>query len=495
MQDTVGVDVKRHFNLWHAAGCWWNAFKVELAQHFVGNCNLTFALEHLDRHSGLVVIRGRESLGKLGGDGGVLGDHLGHDTAQGFNTQGQRCHVQQQHVLAVAAQYLALNRSTYSHCLVGVDVFAWLFAKQFLDLFLDFGHAGHAADQDHVVNIGSTYASVFQGCANRGDSALDQLFNQAFQLGAGEFDIQVLGTRRIGSHVGKVNVGLCATRELDLGFLSSFLQALQSQNVLAQVNALFLLELGNDEVDDALVKVFTTQEGVAVGREHFKLLFSVDISDFDDGNVKGAATQVVDRNLAVAFFIFVQTKSQCSCGGLVDDTFDIQACYTASVLGGLALCVIEIRGNRDHCLGNGFAQVVLSSFLHFAKHIGADLLGSQSVAAHFYPCVTVVGSRNLVRHQIDVLLHFFFGELAANQALDGIQGIAWIGHRLAFGRCANQYLAVLLVSNDGRGGTRTFCVFNNLGGVAFHDGHAAVGGSQIDSNNSSHGLLLVFSKT
>ena len=72
--------------------------QVELAKALVAGGNFTFALEHLDGHSGLVVVSGREGLRKLGRNGRVLGDHLGHHAAQGFDTQAQRRHVQQQHV-------------------------------------------------------------------------------------------------------------------------------------------------------------------------------------------------------------------------------------------------------------------------------------------------------------------------------------------------------------------------------------------------------------
>jgi len=39
------------------------------------------------------------------------------------------------------------------------------------------------------MDVGHVHASVLDGGAARGDRALDQLFNQAFQLGAGELDV------------------------------------------------------------------------------------------------------------------------------------------------------------------------------------------------------------------------------------------------------------------------------------------------------------------
>ncbi len=124
VQDTVGVDVESHLNLRHATRCGRDAFQVELAQSLVARGHFALALEHLDGHGRLVVVGRGEGLGELGGDGGVLGDHLGHDAAQGFDAQGQRGHVQQQHVGAVTGQHLALHGSAHGHGFVGVHVLA-----------------------------------------------------------------------------------------------------------------------------------------------------------------------------------------------------------------------------------------------------------------------------------------------------------------------------------------------------------------------------------
>src|SRR5690606_15401861 len=149
--------------------------------------------------------------------------------------------------------------------------------------------------------------------------------------------------------------------QFDLGFFSGLFQALQGQHVFGQINAAFFLELVDDVVDDALVKVFATQEGVTVGGEHFKLLLTVDIGDFDDGHVKRTATQVVHSDLAITLVSLVQTESQ-SCGGrLVDDALDFQTGNAACVLGCLTLAVVKVSRHGNHGLGYFFAQVVFGS--------------------------------------------------------------------------------------------------------------------------------------
>jgi hypothetical protein len=114
----------------------------------------------------------------------------------------------------------------------------------------------------------------------------------------------------------------------------------------------------------------------------------------------------------------------------------------------------------------------------------------QLLVAHADPGVAVVGLDDLVRHQADVLLDFFFVELAADQALDGEQGVFRVGDGLAFGRRADEDLAVFLVGDDRRRGTSAFGIFDDLRLTAFHDRHAGVGGAQVDTDDFAHNIFL-----
>ena len=235
---------------------------------------------------------------------------------------------------------------------------------------------------------------------------------------------------------------------------------------------MLLLELGNDVLDDALVEVLAAEECVAVGGQHFELLLAIDIGDLDDRHVEGAATQVIDGNLAVALFVLVEAEGECCRCWLIDDALDIQPGDAASVLRRLTLRVVEVCGHGDDGFGDRFAQIVLGGLLHLAQDFGADLLRSDLVAAHLNPRIAVVGSSDLVGHQIDVLLHFLLGEFAADQALHRVQRVLGVGDGLTLRRGADEDLAAVLVGHDRRCGARTFAVLDHLGGVAFHDRHA-----------------------
>jgi hypothetical protein len=279
----------------------------------------------------------------------------------------QRGDVEQQHVLDFALQHAALDRGANRHGFVGVDVTARFLAEELLDLVLHLGHARHAADQDHVGEIGGLDAGILDCDAAGLDGAGDQVLDQRFVLGAGQLHGQVLRPAGVGRDVGQVEFGLLRGRQLDLGLFGSLLQALQGQHVVLQVDALFLLELGDDVVDQALVEVLAAEEGVAVGRQHFELVLAIDGGDLDDGNVEGAAAEVIHGDLAVAFLL-VHAEGECGCGRLVDDALDVEAGDAAGVLGGLALAVVEVGGHGDHGLGDFLAEVVFGGLLHLAQH-------------------------------------------------------------------------------------------------------------------------------
>jgi len=70
-------------------------------------------------------------------------------------------------------------------------------------------------------------------------------------------------------------------------------------------------------------------------------LLAVHLGDLDDGDVEGAAAQVIHRDFAVAFLL-VHAEGERSRGRLIDDALDFQPGDAAGILGGLALAVVEV---------------------------------------------------------------------------------------------------------------------------------------------------------
>jgi hypothetical protein len=65
----------------------------------------------------------------------------------------QRGHVEEQHVLHVALEHARLDRGADGDHLVRVDALVGLLAEELLHDLLDLRHAGHAADQHHLVDL------------------------------------------------------------------------------------------------------------------------------------------------------------------------------------------------------------------------------------------------------------------------------------------------------------------------------------------------------
>ena len=115
--------------------------------------------------------------------------------------------------------------------LVGVDALVRLLAEQLLHDLLDLRHAGHAADQDHFVDLGRREAGVLDRLPARLDRLLHQIVDQRLELGAGELHGQVLRTGGIRGDERQVDLGLRGGRQLDLRLLGGFLQPLQRELV------------------------------------------------------------------------------------------------------------------------------------------------------------------------------------------------------------------------------------------------------------------------
>ena len=84
-------------------------------------------------------------------------------------------------------------------------------------------------------------------------------------------------------------------------------------------------------------------------------------------------------------------------------------------------------------------------------------------------------------------------EAAADQALDAEDGVLGVGDGLPLGGLADQRL-VLRIADDGGRGARAFRVLDDAGLAAIHDGDAAVGGPEVDTDDLCHMSVLSWSR-
>ena len=219
------------------------------------------------------------------------------------------------------------------------------------------------------------------------------------------------------------------------------------------------LNCDDQPVDDALVPVVATEVVVAGGR----LDLHDAVADLQQGHVERAAAEVEDEDPLLLVGL-VQAVGQGGRGGLVDDARDVEARDLAGLLGGLALGVVEVRGDGDDRVGHRLAEVGLRVPLELAQHAGADLLGREALVVD--------------RHLEGAVAHV---------ALDRADGAVRVGDGLALGDLADEHLAVLGERDDRGGRARALGVRDHDGLAGLEDGDAGVGGTEVDADSTTHG--------
>ena len=194
IHDAVGIDVERHLDLRHAARGRRNSDQIELPKHLVIRRHFTFALENPDGHGALIVLGGREDLTLLGWNGGVSVDQSGENTAQRLDAERKRSDVEQQHVLDVALEHARLDSRAHRDHLVGIDALVRLLPEQLLHDLLHSWHPGHAADQDHLVDLGRGETCILERQPTGLDGLLHKVVHERLELCPGKFHREVLGT-------------------------------------------------------------------------------------------------------------------------------------------------------------------------------------------------------------------------------------------------------------------------------------------------------------
>ena len=190
---------------------------------------------------------------------------------------------------------------------------------------------------------------------------LQDVVDHVLELGARQPHHQVLRTGRVGRDERQIDFGLEQRRKLDLRFFRRFLQALQRHLILGKIDAVFLLELADDPVDQPLVDVVAAKVGVAVGRLHFHDA----VADFEDRDVEGAAAEVKNGDGFV--LLLVEPVGKRRRRRLVDDAHYFEAGDLAGIFGRLALRVVEVRRDRDDGRRHFLAQIRFGRFLQFAS--------------------------------------------------------------------------------------------------------------------------------
>ncbi len=192
-----------------------------------------------------------------------------------------------------------------------------------------------------------------------------------------------------------------------------------------------------------MVKVITAQEGIAAGGFHLEET----VADLENGDIKGAAAQVVHGDGFV--FAFVQTVSQGRSGRLIDDSEHFQTRDFSRVFGGVALGVIEVRGHGNDCLGDRLAEIGFGVVLDFCQNHGGHLGRGVLFVAQGHAQISVGSFIDLIRHAGFGALHLRVIITASHKALDRKDGVFGINNGLVARHAPDQPFAVLVYGDNG----------------------------------------------
>ncbi len=231
---------------------------------------------------------------------------------------------------------------------------------EFLGDFHDFRHTGHAADENEFVDLGGGEPGFLEAVPNGLFGALEEAVGELLQFGTGEGELNVFRAGGISGDERKVDVVGLAGGEGDLRFFRLFLDPLEGVGLAGEVDALILFELADDVFDEGVVPVIAAELGVAVGGEDFEDA----VADFENGNIEGSTAEVINGDFLIGFF--VETVGQRGGGRLVDDAEDLESGDLTGCLGGVALGIVEISGDRDHGLGDFLADLRFGIGFEFA---------------------------------------------------------------------------------------------------------------------------------
>merc|ERR1719401_1167965 len=334
VQDAVGVDLKGDLDLGLATRGRGDATELELAEQVVVLGHRPLALKDLNVHGRLVVLVGGEDLRLLGRDHRVAADELGHHATHRLDAQRQRGHVEQQDVLAaLATEDASLHRSAVGHRLIGIDAAVRLLAvEEVLDELLHLRDACGATDEHDLVNLVLLQARVLKHLLHWAQRVLEEVVVDLLEAGAGQ------RLREVDAVVKSLDpeAGLVRGAQRALGLLDLAAQLLDRALVLGHVLVVFLLEDLHEVLHYALIEILAAQVGVAVGSHHLEDA----VVDGQQGDIEGAATEVVDQNVLLR--LLVEAVGNGSCSGLVDNPEHVHARDRAGVLRGLPLGIVEV---------------------------------------------------------------------------------------------------------------------------------------------------------
>ncbi|EKZ97163.1 NAD-specific glutamate dehydrogenase [Cupriavidus sp. HMR-1] len=467
-QQAVGIHLVGHADTRRAGHHRRNATQLEARQRTAVAGQLALALQHVNRHCGLAVLERGELLRARHGNRAVARDDLLDQPTHRFHAQRERDHVEQQPILTrrmVAGQQVRLHGCAQRHNPVRIEVGQRLLAKVVAHRLADRRHSRGATHQDHALHVLGTDTGVTQRLAHRRQRLLHQVGGDLYEGIGIQREMHDLAARQHG-----VNHRAVTGRQRFLRRAGAHHQ--QTRIFSGQRLQTDLLD---DPAQQALVEVVATERRIAARRHHFEHT----LGQLEHRDIEGATAQVIDG--VNAFRGVVEAIGNRGGSRLVEQAQHLEARQLSGVLGGLTLCIVEVRRHRDHGTDQFITKRVFRALAQRGKDLGRNFhraldAGSGLQLDHARRIDEVVQAVLDIGH---------VAHATAHEALDRNDRVLGIAHGLVLGLVADMRIAVRQITHHGRQQRAAVLVGQDFGNAVAHGGHQRVGGAKVDTHGQS----------
>merc|ERR1719184_309163 len=487
VQDAICVDVKGDLNLRHSPGSGRYSSQIELAQVMIILGHSSFTFENLDGDCRLIISVGGESLSLFGGNSSVPLDKRCHYTSSRFDSERKRSNVKQQKIRdgfrGVPNENCCLNSSTVCNSFIRIDRFVQLFSvEEVLKKFLDFGNPGGTTNKDDVVDRGFIHLGVSHSLFYRLKGSFEEIRTQFFEPSSGD------GCVEIDPFEQGIDFDVCLSRsrKSPLSSLTSGPQSSQSSLVPAEIFLVFSLEFIDKMIHHPVVKVLSSKMRISSSRLHLE----DSVIDAQNRNIKSSTSKIEDQDVTLTrSFLLVQSVSNSSSSGFIDDPENIQASNDPSIFSGLSLAVIEVSRNSNYSFRYSRAKIGFSSVFHLDQNHGTNLFGGKSFFLILILNLQLgqpVGVDHCEGPVLFILLNRAIIIFPSNQPLGVKDGIGRVDGNLVLSSITDKSFGVC-ESHVGRRGSIALIIGNDFYFAMLEGSHARIGGTQVDSHSVSLG--------
>jgi len=236
---------------------------------------------------------------------------------------------------------------------------------------LDLGDSAGSSNEDDFVNLLNSEAGFFNTSLNGGSDLSEQIFTQFSKLSLSEVESEILTlSEGFALNVSRLDLG-----DSSLGLLNLEAEFLEGSLVLKNINLRFSQEFSLAEVNESGVEVISSEVLIAVSGSDFEDT----VLNVDDRDIEGTTTEIEDHDVTFLSVLLVKAVSDGSSGGLVNDSLNIKAGKSSSILGSLSLGVVEMCGHGNDGVSDLFINEAGSNVSHLGKNNGGEFFGAHSL--------------------------------------------------------------------------------------------------------------------